>query len=1628
MPRPPYRYFLSLLLASTGLVAQTTKILLEAEDFGEPGGKVLKESGIRFVRLPEKVSLRGKLRDVFDDGEFVFLLRMRYPRVTAVKGMAAAVTFSFGDEEQILKTNTAGSWRWLNLGRFKIKEFETRKIGISGSAAFDMDKLVLWSGKDYAGEGWYRLGVSALWAKGKPAQRVFEVADERVTIEAESAGVLRGAKKPVGEKPIAVSMSSESSEISFLLDVVRDADFQLLAKTFHDGDDLFRAEGPVFVFIDGGLFGRLGLGENDRWIWQRVGPRVSLAKGIHLLSLHSGRTRLAIDQLVLYGGGPKEIVMEDWYRELKSPLYRQKARPEWTLKKGQETLALEAEEMEEIQATTMRDAASGGRAVVFRKGGSVVNGLISVETQTSVRAYARVYFDLENTIAGDANSLFLGFDEEGFRQLSSGVYDRYHWLATPKVSLLPGTHLVSLRSRELPVRIDKVVLFAGDDATGEPWLAETYPEPMPFGLANTLKRSDAKQVQNWLVFGDLADTGQVALTHEVARDQYYSLAVKLGEGGNGKHLILRRRGHAVLRTYPAFADRNRKQQVDMWVHGDLSACEILGVTVDAAGKEFMAPFACRTELKGWRRMTMNVGPSEPAGALLRQPQYPVTFKYIVFRKTDAKPSTLHLEEPEFVRYLEFTASYADGRVNFVIQNGSPDERTISAAGSLLSFADWQKGKPLPTHWDTAEATVPASGRSNCPVQLTQPVDGGRSALRQLPAGLWCVLCRLGAGVSTPRFVAVGAKAKRDLAAWLAATEKKLGCFHLGAPMKQKNGAQISREQVRALYSRPAGFRILVDGIDACSRKYATQTGNERLLPLGRDLSDAKGWPFIRVPPGTLAIDPVAGRFKFSEGDADPPRLAGRFNTGFGVPGSGRIAVKGDFAFVPAGEGDMTIVNCSDPRNPKVAAILPSYHFTHSVVFSGDKAYMDAKAGGVVLIDDLSDPEHPGPIRQIPWKWGRGVPALHREAKLMYVPSADHIKLIDISEPDAPTEIGQQKLSKEIHRFVMSPDGRFAYTLVDDAAKIGVISLENPRKPRLVSSVLNVSLSNLKPKKTKTEEEELLEPDEPTEEADEPKGIELDLSKEVKDLEKKFDTEAMAGIAAVGKTKLAMRLGDTFIVYGITDPTRPKRGKHYTFKETRMVIRDVALKGSYLYVIDGRQKGSQHSLNLGSPRSRLFVVDFTGRSIPKLVARYEDPNITEYSNLTIKDNLAYVNDYNYGLWLFDVSDPRKPVKLGGTATAGEGHWSLAHGNYAFIAQTFGGSVIIIDVTDPTKPKRCGTYWDGMWNNYHARLAASARSLYVPKPSNLIIVDFSDPYHPRKVGEFLDKKGRPLKDAKIVVEDSRAYVASLQDGKPILSVYDLKDASKPVLTGTLKLYERPIRFRLAKDGTSLFAAGDFGRYLVAIDVSDPNAPIILSKYSAEKIGYGEKKFGFTKEGGWNGGVSACRGFVYVTIGAHPPGEPVTFRDVVQHALTIYRDISILLASLSPVSLFLAKTIVQPHDRDLNEYPFFLGLNVFFIATCGTVALIRRASDLLNNCNVKHRQSVLIILSWLAISLFAGGQCAWYLRPYFGVSTIKDIPFIEGSRPDYRGARSFYEAVYHLMDPPPLPEDYRNYLQGH
>jgi len=132
---------------------------------------------------------------------------------------------------------------------------------------------------------------------------------------------------------------------------------------------------------------------------------------------------------------------------------------------------------------------------------------------------------------------------------------------------------------------------------------------------------------------------------------------------------------------------------------------------------------------------------------------------------------------------------------------------------------------------------------------------------------------------------------------------------------------------------------------------------------------------------------------------------------------------------------------------------------------------------------------------------------------------------------------------------------------------------------------------------------------------------------------------------------------------------------------------------------------------------------------------------------------------------------------------------------------------------------------------------------------------------------------------------------------------------------------------------------------------------------------------------------------------------------------RDMSVLLAALAPVCLFLALTLNGVSAAGLRDYPMFLGLNVTFIAASGGLALVRQARSLLRRHPLGLRRTLLVVAGWLCISLLVGGQWAWYLRPFFGVGR-QETPFCLGSVSDYCGATNFYEAVYHLVDAPPLP----------
>ena len=137
----------------------------------------------------------------------------------------------------------------------------------------------------------------------------------------------------------------------------------------------------------------------------------------------------------------------------------------------------------------------------------------------------------------------------------------------------------------------------------------------------------------------------------------------------------------------------------------------------------------------------------------------------------------------------------------------------------------------------------------------------------------------------------------------------------------------------------------------------------------------------------------------------------------------------------------------------------------------------------------------------------------------------------------------------------------------------------------------------------------------------------------------------------------------------------------------------------------------------------------------------------------------------------------------------------------------------------------------------------------------------------------------------------------------------------------------------------------------------------------------------------------------------------RDVGRVALGAFRDLAVLLASLAPPILFVGLVLQHTDDGVLGEYYFFFAINLGAIAASGSLALARRARVLVERHGVAAARARAVLGLWLAVTLFAGGQAAFWLRPFFGLPATRggSPPLFLGATPDVRGARNFYEMVW-------------------
>ena len=218
-----------------------------------------------------------------------------------------------------------------------------------------------------------------------------------------------------------------------------------------------------------------------------------------------------------------------------------------------------------------------------------------------------------------------------------------------------------------------------------------------------------------------------------------------------------------------------------------------------------------------------------------------------------------------------------------------------------------------------------------------------------------------------------------------------------------------------------------------------------------------------------------------------------------------------------------------------------------------------------------------------------------------------------------------------------------------------------------------------------------------------------------------------------------------------------------FSNGSQAIRVVA-SGNYLYL-------ANHSDGL-----RIFDI-----SNPKSLTNvcHVSPNLSgAFFSVAIFGTNAFIADPNYGLLIYNISNPTNPVissQTRDTNIFGAYTYCVAvSGNYAYAAN-YNGGVLIYDVSNPTNPINVGKITNAPPSRLVSQVAISGHFAYLAGEGyGLKTYDITDPTNPTFVSKiFTNETIRNLE-----VSNNQLYAASGYNG---LRVYNISNSLGPNLIG-------------------------------------------------------------------------------------------------------------------------------------------------------------------------------------------------------------------------------------------------------
>ena len=238
-----------------------------------------------------------------------------------------------------------------------------------------------------------------------------------------------------------------------------------------------------------------------------------------------------------------------------------------------------------------------------------------------------------------------------------------------------------------------------------------------------------------------------------------------------------------------------------------------------------------------------------------------------------------------------------------------------------------------------------------------------------------------------------------------------------------------------------------------------------------------------------------------------------------------------------------------------------------------------------------------------------------------------------------------------------------------------------------------------------------------------------------------------------------------------------------------------------------------------------IVDVTDPANPKVAKFVPGPDNTWTIQMTLHDNIMITalqeiskewggdpsKPNEEGVFIWDISDPVNPKRLFHWKTGATGtHRNIyPGGRYAYLSASKPGYrgriLVILDVSDPRKPKEAGSWWlpgqheaggetPALDSSPHGPPVVEGNTLYLGYGPGVVILDIADISKPKLVGRLNlsppFKSGvhgvMPIPGEALLFANSEG-IAETCEGEPLnhATLIDIKDPSKPRLVSVFPL---------------------------------------------------------------------------------------------------------------------------------------------------------------------------------------------------------------------------------------------------